>query len=405
MLVEGLDLLLPASAVADVVVGLEDGHRPLVRVAAQRQAAGQRHLRSVGPGLVQLAFPAARPEQLGPDLLGRDREHRPQELVRALADRLLGRVAEQLLGALVPVGDHVVHVAHEDGVVREIEQAGLLRSFRHFPFQGAARVAQLALDAASVRAEDGDHEREDQEGEEDRPLGLDEVERVQRLDEEIVEAQPGEDDGQQAGQHPRAPDRDGDHGQEQRRPHLLHSQPLSDQPGAQRHRDGHDGEAVPQHHAGRAACHGRHLTSTERPPRRALPLASAPAPACMTSRRPARLRLPRWTAIVTPIRGGCRSRLHAAAGGGTQAAWGGNTTTRQPLRVVARPCRVCRLPRSAPGVELSPRSAVRSPSGGSCPASRERTPPATRDRRRRRSTACPWPRCRSRARARRSRPA
>ena len=83
--------------------------------------------------------------------------------------------------------------------MREIEQAGLLRSFRHFPFQGAARVAQLALDAASVRAEDGDHEREDQEGEEDRPLGLDEVERVQRLDEEIVEAQPGEDDGQQAG--------------------------------------------------------------------------------------------------------------------------------------------------------------------------------------------------------------
>ena len=46
--------------------------------------------------------------------------------MRDLANRLLCRPPVQLFGAAVPVGDDVMHVTHENGVVREIEEVGLL---------------------------------------------------------------------------------------------------------------------------------------------------------------------------------------------------------------------------------------------------------------------------------------
>src|SRR5919106_1325558 len=46
-------------------------------------------------------------------------EDRLCEPVRDLADRLLSGPSVQYFGAAIPVGDHVAHVAHEDGIVRE----------------------------------------------------------------------------------------------------------------------------------------------------------------------------------------------------------------------------------------------------------------------------------------------
>jgi len=46
-------------------------------------------------------------------------------LVQVLPDGLLARVAEDLLGPVVPVGDAVVNVADDNGVVAQVQQAGL----------------------------------------------------------------------------------------------------------------------------------------------------------------------------------------------------------------------------------------------------------------------------------------
>ena len=48
-----------------------------------------------------------------------------------LADSFASFPSVQLLSAAIPVGDDVVHVAHEDGVVGEVEEFGLLAQ-HHF---------------------------------------------------------------------------------------------------------------------------------------------------------------------------------------------------------------------------------------------------------------------------------
>src|SRR6266508_244274 len=70
----------------------------------------------------ELSFPAARPEQLRIDLFERRGKDRLHELVRDLADRLLTLPSVEFLRATVPEGNDVIHVAHEDRIVREVEE-------------------------------------------------------------------------------------------------------------------------------------------------------------------------------------------------------------------------------------------------------------------------------------------
>src|SRR5262249_61853726 len=53
-------------------------------------------------------------------------EDRLHELVKDLADCLLASPSIPLLGTAIPIGDDVIHVSHEDRVVREVEEASLL---------------------------------------------------------------------------------------------------------------------------------------------------------------------------------------------------------------------------------------------------------------------------------------
>ena len=53
-------------------------------------------------------------------------EHGVQQLVRDSADGFFSRPFVELLGASVPEGDHVVHVAHHDRVMGGFKQVGLL---------------------------------------------------------------------------------------------------------------------------------------------------------------------------------------------------------------------------------------------------------------------------------------
>src|SRR6266508_912274 len=74
----------------------------------------------------ELSFPAARPEQLRIDLFEPCGKDRLRELVSDLADSLLTLPSVEFFRATVPEGDDVIHVAHEDRVVREVEEFGAL---------------------------------------------------------------------------------------------------------------------------------------------------------------------------------------------------------------------------------------------------------------------------------------
>ena len=99
----------------------------------------------------ELPLPAARAEQLRLDHFEQCGEDGLRELVRHGADRVLPRPPVEFLGTAIPVGNDVAHVAHEHGVVRQIEEVSLLpqrlfspltfRDVDHHPAQFSRPVA------------------------------------------------------------------------------------------------------------------------------------------------------------------------------------------------------------------------------------------------------------------------
>src|ERR1700724_2702494 len=83
----------------------------------------------MGPVLIdanELAFPTAATQQLRHYPLSRYWENRFQQLASNLAFGLFCGPPVQLLRAPIPIGDDSIHVAHEYGVMSEIEQISLL---------------------------------------------------------------------------------------------------------------------------------------------------------------------------------------------------------------------------------------------------------------------------------------
>ena len=80
--------------------------------------------------------------------------------MRGLAESLFARPSVKLLRAAVPVGDHVVQVARDDGVVGDVEQARLLTQHES---------GRLALQGEKRGDDDG--KKADQAAGERRPVG------------------------------------------------------------------------------------------------------------------------------------------------------------------------------------------------------------------------------------------
>src|SRR5262249_34243818 len=139
----------------------------------------------VGPCVDQLAVPTPGSKQLVPDLLERKGKYGVQELVCDSSDRILHRPAVQLLGSAIPVSDSIVHVAHENRVVREIQQAGLLGSFRDFDFETIARLSKIPLHAPPQRAEPSDQQSERHEHYKVRQVARADIETVERFGKEV----------------------------------------------------------------------------------------------------------------------------------------------------------------------------------------------------------------------------
>ncbi|CAB3809528.1 hypothetical protein LMG28138_06107 [Pararobbsia alpina] len=100
-------------------------------VVLKRPAARYDDGRAVHLSVNELAFPATFAQQPGHDLLDRRDERRLQERVRDSPERLRALESIQLLGAAIPVEDFAVHVAREDGVVRQVEETRLIAQRRY----------------------------------------------------------------------------------------------------------------------------------------------------------------------------------------------------------------------------------------------------------------------------------
>src|ERR1700677_1231497 len=132
------------------------------------------------------------------------------------ADRLLRRPAVQLLCPAVPVSDDVTHVTDEDGVVGEIEQAGLLGPLRYFLLEFVAGLQKLPFDAAPYGAEPGQQGGKQDENDIVGDINTRDVESVAGLGEVVVEGQTREYDGQNTRPQPCVPDAYGDGEEEER---------------------------------------------------------------------------------------------------------------------------------------------------------------------------------------------
>src|ERR1700726_770223 len=151
--VETANFILPALALSDIVVRFHDGCRLRLFAAPQRPSAPPQHLGAVSFRSLELAFPTPRTKQLRADVFDWRRKNGAQKFMRPFPNRFFCCEPVQLLGPPVPVRDEVVHVADEDGVMREIEQAGLLGSLLNFQLELVARLKKVSLGAAPDGAE------------------------------------------------------------------------------------------------------------------------------------------------------------------------------------------------------------------------------------------------------------
>jgi hypothetical protein len=141
-----------ALALGDVVVRLEDSDGLARLVPLQRPPACHGELCGVSLGMDELPLPPVGAEQLRIDFCQRLGEARVQDLVSSLADRLLAVPPVEPLGTAIPISDDVVHVAHENRVMREVEEAGLLSQHRFglLALDGDAREMGDLLDQAML---------------------------------------------------------------------------------------------------------------------------------------------------------------------------------------------------------------------------------------------------------------
>ena len=122
-LVQGV---LGMPALGDVAVGFHRHRGAPALVALERPAAHDDNLVAAFTPVDKLALPATGTEEFGADVGDRCGKDRAQQRGRLLSDRLRARPAIKLLGTFAPVADGIGVVAHEDGVVRQVQQVRLV---------------------------------------------------------------------------------------------------------------------------------------------------------------------------------------------------------------------------------------------------------------------------------------
>src|SRR5205823_5422275 len=104
----------------DVIVCLQDPNRFSPFVQLPRPAARHHDLCPIAASVDQFPLPATRAIEIRVDLFQRCREDRLRKVMRNPPDRFVLCPSVEFLGAVIPEGDDVVVVAHEDSVVCEV---------------------------------------------------------------------------------------------------------------------------------------------------------------------------------------------------------------------------------------------------------------------------------------------
>jgi hypothetical protein len=164
----------------------------------------------------ELAFPTPRPQQLGFDVSNRRRKNSLKEVVGSLPDHLLCCPSVHFLRPTIPVSNDSVHIADENGVVCEIQQARLLCSLRYFGLEFVAGLKELSLDAVPNSAETCDQQRKTHQDHKGWNVSNRECKAVNGWSEEIYEAKNREYGRQRSRSHTCVPGRKGYSEQEER---------------------------------------------------------------------------------------------------------------------------------------------------------------------------------------------
>src|SRR5215472_8324724 len=132
-----------------------------------------------------------------------------------LANRVFSLPSVQLLSPLIPIRDVEVHVANEDRVVCQIEQAGLLCALHHLALQVVACSAEVFLNAAAHGTEPCSQQGETDEHDEIGNVRAVDLKRITRLSEEEIEERDRQYQGNNGRTRARIPRRDRHGKQEQ----------------------------------------------------------------------------------------------------------------------------------------------------------------------------------------------
>jgi hypothetical protein len=133
----------------EFAVDFEDGAGGVV-AADQAPAAEDADGFSGAGGLDHLAFPEAAGADGGVGSVGGQREMGLEQVVTVLAENFFGRIAVEGAGALVPEADVIIEIAQEHGVVKEIEDLGLVAESA-FEFGFGAHVLEPQDQEAGFR--------------------------------------------------------------------------------------------------------------------------------------------------------------------------------------------------------------------------------------------------------------
>lgn len=117
--------LFYASPLGDIPVDLENGAWLPVVIAYQHPPAVDQHHPAIGPGMRQLPFPGALPFELRLNRRATYRESCLEETMGKPPQRFTRLPAIEFFSAGIPDQDAVGGVAHQDGVVRQVDEFGL----------------------------------------------------------------------------------------------------------------------------------------------------------------------------------------------------------------------------------------------------------------------------------------
>ena len=139
---KGAQILFRQLALAHIGVDFQETQRLACFIRPHGPAAGNGYPSAISPGVLELTFPGFIGLQMLCYVRQRKRKLGMQDIVHGSSDNFVLFPAVKALGAAIPVCDLIIHTAHKDGVIGQIQH---LRLFRNVLFRPRA-LRDIAVD-------------------------------------------------------------------------------------------------------------------------------------------------------------------------------------------------------------------------------------------------------------------